>query len=68
LVVCLSNEGVEAALEPRKTYRALPDPKAERDGLVRVVDESGEGHLYAAAMFEPLEVPERLAELLAVAC
>lgn len=50
-VVCLSNEGFEAALEPRKIYPSLPDSDAEREGLVRVVDESGEDYLYPATMF-----------------
>lgn len=51
-VVCLTNEGFEAALEPRKLYVALLDDGAEREGLVRVVDESGEDYLYDALMFE----------------
>lgn len=58
-VVCLSNEGFEAALEPRKIYSSLPDSDAEREGLVRVVDESGEDYLYPATMFEPVSVSER---------
>lgn len=66
-VVCLSNEGYEAALEPRKIYRALEDPEAERLGLVRVIDESEEDYLYAASMFEPIEVPAELVEKLRLA-
>jgi hypothetical protein len=52
-VVCLTNEGFEAALEPRKIYVALLDDGAEKEGLVRVADESGEDYLYDALMFEP---------------
>jgi hypothetical protein len=51
-VVCLTTEGFEAALEPRKIYVALLDHGAEKEGLVRVVDESGEDYLYDALMFE----------------
>jgi hypothetical protein len=66
-VLCLSNKGFEAALEPRKIYRLLPDAEAEREGLVRVVDESGEDYLYPTAMFEPISVPERAVKALAAA-
>ena len=44
LVVCLSNDGYAASLEPRKIYVALRDAVAERQGLLRVVDESGEDY------------------------
>ena len=57
--VCLANEKFEATLEPRKIYRLLLDSEAEREGLIRVVDESGEDYLYPAAMFEPISVSER---------
>lgn len=66
-VVCLSNEGFEAALEPRKIYPALPDAEAEREGLLRVIDESGEDYLYPTTMFEPIQVPERVARAFALA-
>ena len=66
-VVCLSNAGFEAALEPRKIYHALPDLKAEGEGLLRVVDESGEDYLYPATMFEPISVSERAVKAIAVA-
>ena len=32
-VVCLSNDGYAASLEPRKIYVALRDVAAEREGL-----------------------------------
>lgn len=64
-VVCLSNEGFEAALEPRKIYPSLRDSEAEREGLLRVVDEPGEDYLYPAAMFEPVTVSERAVKVLA---
>jgi hypothetical protein len=40
--LCLDNRGNEASLIVEKVYRQLPDARAEKDGLVRVVDESGE--------------------------
>lgn len=57
-VVCLDCEGYPASLEPRKIYRRLPDARAEADGLIRVVDESGEDYLYPARLFASINVPE----------
>ena len=57
-VVCVRNEGYEASLELHKIYRVLPDPDAETDGDIRVVDESGEDYLYPADWFVPIEVPD----------
>jgi len=65
-VLCLSNRSFEAALEPGKIYQVLPDPEAEREDLLRVVDESGEDYLYPKAMFEPIQVPDRAAKALAL--
>jgi hypothetical protein len=56
-VLCLDHGGYEASLEPRKVYRALPDPSAEAHGLIRVVDESGEDYLFPASLFVPIAVP-----------
>jgi hypothetical protein len=45
-VVCLKNDGYAASLERHKIYRVLADPEAEKDGDLRIVDESGEDYLY----------------------
>ena len=66
-VVCLSNDGYAASLEPRKIYVALRDAAAERNGLLRVVDESGEDYLYARDRFAPLKLPRGLQRALAAA-
>jgi len=65
-VLCLSNEGYPASLEPRKLYRALPDAEGEEAGLVRIVDESGDDYLYPASLFASVELPPGVAEALAV--
>lgn len=57
-LLCIANDGYPAALERRKVYEALEDREAQRRGLVRVVDESGEDYLYPAAFFVPIQVPE----------
>jgi hypothetical protein len=56
--VCVRNKGYEASLERNKIYLVLPDPQAEKDGDIRVVDESGEDYLYPAKWFVAVEVPK----------
>jgi hypothetical protein len=56
--VCIRNDGYRASLELHKIYRVLHDPDAERDGDLRVVDESGEDYLYPAEWFVMIQVPE----------
>ena len=55
--VCVRNAGYEASLERNKIYVVIPDDDAERDGDLRVVDESGEDYLFAADRFVAVEVP-----------
>ena len=56
--LCLDNSGTEASLILGKIYRVLPDPVAARDGLIRVIDESGEDYLFSKAQFELVEFPQ----------
>ncbi len=56
-VVCVRNEGYQASLELHKIYRVVPDPDAEGNGDIRIIDESGEDYLYPADWFVPIEVP-----------
>jgi len=56
-VVCVRNDGYKASLERNKIYPVLPDDDAERDGDLRVVDESGEDYLFSADRFVAIEVP-----------
>ena len=39
-VICIKNSGYLASLELRKLYEVLDDPMAEKDDMIRVVDES----------------------------
>jgi hypothetical protein len=43
----------------------LSDRVADRVGMVRVIDESGEDYLYPRALFSEIRVPPRLANALA---
>jgi hypothetical protein len=45
----------------RRLYRLVSDPDAERKGLVRVVDESGEDYLYLKKLFAVIDLPTALA-------
>jgi len=56
-VVCINNDGYPASLEKRKIYLALRDPAAEKRGLMRVVDESSEDHLYPKMFFRLIVLP-----------
>jgi hypothetical protein len=58
LVVCISNEGYAVSLEKRKIYLALRDEQAEKRGLIRVVDESGEDYLYPKTFFRSIALPQ----------
>ena len=60
LVVCLNNEGYEASLERRKIYVSVPDASAEKLGLLRVIDESGEDYLYSKTAFREISLPQSL--------
>ncbi|HEY4921277.1 MAG TPA: hypothetical protein VII40_14310 [Xanthobacteraceae bacterium] len=58
LVVCIDNEGYPASLEKRKIYVALADVGAEKRGLLRIIDESGEDYLYPKAFFRSIALPQ----------
>jgi hypothetical protein len=58
-VLCVRNGTYRFSLQPRKVYRVLSDSTADRHGLVRVIDESGEDYLFPANLFVPIEVPAR---------
>jgi hypothetical protein len=57
--LCLKNKGSED-LVVRKVYQVLPDEKAEKQRLVRVIDESGEDYLYPAAYFFFIDLPQKV--------
>jgi hypothetical protein len=66
-VVCLNNEGYKASLEVGKLYRFIPDEEAEAEGLIRVVDESGEDYAFDVSRFHPVNLPATVEKALLAA-
>ena len=62
--VCLNNTGYPVSLEAGKLYEVIPDAEAEKHGLIRVIDESGEDYGYSAERFFVLDVPHALEKAL----
>ncbi len=58
LVVCINNEGYPASLEKRKIYLTLRDLAAEKHGLLRIIDESGDDYLYLKMLFRSIALPQ----------
>ncbi len=55
--LCVDNTDYKASLIPGKVYRVLTDPRAAKDDLVRIVDESGEDYLYHKSHFVFVDFP-----------
>jgi len=54
---CVRNDDCED-LEPRKVYQVLPDKRAESEGYLRIVDDSGEDYLYPESYFVFVKLPK----------
>ena len=66
-VVCVENAGFKASLVVRRIYQVVSDPQAEKRGLCRVVDDSGEDYLYPKKLFAAVDLPSALSRKFAVA-
>lgn len=60
--LCVDNNEYEASLVLGKVYRILPDAKAARDDLIRIIDESGEDYLYHKSHFVFVDFPKAVAK------
>lgn len=60
-VVCIRNEGHQESLELRKIYETVEDAEAEKDGMLRVVDED-EDYLYPTSWFRRIDLPQDVEE------
>lgn len=65
-VLCVKNAEC-ADLETRKVYAVLADKTAEKEGFIRVIDESGEDYLYPQSYFAFIRVPRIVLNTLAKA-
>ena len=63
--LCIGNKDCED-LEIRKIYQVLPDDDAEKEGYIRVIDESGEDYLYPQSYFILVQLPREAQEALIV--
>jgi len=50
-VICIDNSDYPASLEKRKIYESLADSDAEKQGQIRIIDESGDDYLYPTEYF-----------------
>lgn len=66
-VVCINNKGYEASLEFGKIYQVVIDKEAEAEGLIRIIDESGEDYGYSLERFHSLVLPPTLENVLRAA-
>jgi len=55
--LCIENTGNEASLILGKVYRVVPDARAAKDNLVRIIDESGEDYLFDKEQFVLVDFP-----------
>jgi len=63
--LCVENRDCEN-LEKRKIYQILQDNESEKEGYLRVVDESGEDYLYPQSYFILVHLPREAQEALQV--
>ena len=63
-VLCIHDGGYPEALEERKFYEAIGDAGAEKEGLIRVIDESGEDYLYPKNLFVTSDLPVQIVKAL----
>ena len=59
-VVCMDNTDYPASLERCKLYRTVPDEKAAKLGMLRIVDESGDEYVYPQSLFAPIAISKTL--------
>ena len=58
--LCVDNTDYDVSLILGKVYRILPDSRAAKDDLVRIVGESGEDYLYHKNHFVFVDFPKAI--------
>jgi hypothetical protein len=61
--LCIENKDCKD-LEKRKIYQILPDEQAQKEGYLRVIDESGDDYLYPQSYFVMVQLPREAQEAL----
>jgi hypothetical protein len=61
--LCIDNRDSED-LEKRKIYQIVPDEEAQKEGYLRVIDESGEDYLYPQSYFVLIPLPREAQDAL----
>ncbi|MDP8247018.1 MAG: hypothetical protein P9M00_02680 [Candidatus Tritonobacter lacicola] len=54
-------------MELRKIYQVIADKRAEEEGYLRIVDESGEDYLYPESYFILVRLPRKAQQALVAA-
>lgn len=63
LVLCINNDGSDD-LEKRKIYKVISDLESEDEGLLRIIDDSGEDYLYPKEYFVPIQLSNEIQDAL----
>ena len=58
--ICIDNSHYSASLELHKVYRVVSDEDVEKEGDLRIIDESGEDYLYPADFFILADLPHHV--------
>lgn len=64
--LCVRDDECED-LELRKIYQVIADKRAEEEGYLRIVDESGEDYLYPESYFILVRLPRKAQQALVAA-
>jgi len=57
-VMCIANGGNLISLTLRRVYKVIPDEKAAKRKMIRIVDDTGEAYVFSASCFVPVQIPE----------
>lgn len=64
-VLCIENKDCED-LEKRKIYQVLTDNEAEKEGFLRIIDDSGEDYLYPKSYFFSIQLSQEIQNAISV--
>jgi hypothetical protein len=64
--LCIENKDCEDLVR-RKIYQVIADEESEKEGYLRVIDESGEDYLYPQSYFILVQLPRKAQEALRAA-